>query len=292
MSEPNDDITNQPSETPRRREVTDQPQRGNDAYETDQTAPPPAKSKAWIFIVLGVGLAGLLLCCPVMGFLLLIPAVQKVREAAARAQSMNNCKQMCLAVNNIASNTSKGDIPPAYGPFPVGGPNQSFFTALLPYIAEQNLYNTWFAAQATTYSNPVKTYIAPGDPNNPGTSGLISYGSNATLLTVGGSPTLPGSFKGRTANIIVVFERTAKSGATWNSSNSYLIDSNGSSSPEFGSAASWSSYGTKATALTSAGCIVGFGDGSARVVTQSNANTGWAWAMDPNISSTQIPNGW
>ncbi len=91
--------------------------------------------------------------------------------------------------------------------------------------------------------------------------------------------------------VIVVFERTAKSGATWSNSNSYLIDKNGSSSPEFTGPNSWSSYGTTATALTSGGCVVGMGDGSARLVNQSNASAGWAWAMDPSINSGQ-PAGW
>jgi hypothetical protein len=284
MSEPNDDITDQPSEAPRRGDITNEVRGDDRDYEPDRP-PPPAKSKAWIFVVLGVAL---LLCVGGGGFLLLIMAVQKVREAAARAQSMNNCRQMCLAVNNIASNTATGDIPPSYGPFPAGGPNQSFFMNLLPYIGEQSLYNS----AGSMSSVPVKTYIAPADPYNPGTSGLISYGSNATLLTVGTTPKLPGSFKGKTANTIVVFERTAKSGATWSSTGSYLFDVAGNSSPEYGDPSSWATYGTRATALSSAGCIVGLGDGSSRIVTKGNASAGWSWAMDPNVGGPTPPPGW
>src|SRR5580658_9892506 len=70
---------------------------------------------------------------------LLIPAVQKVRESAQRTQSENNLKQIGLAVNNIASNDSTGDIPPAYGPWPAGGTvSQNFFESLLPYIEQGN----------------------------------------------------------------------------------------------------------------------------------------------------------
>jgi prepilin-type N-terminal cleavage/methylation domain-containing protein len=243
---------------------------------------------------------------------LLIPAVQKVREAAARTQSINNCKQMVLAVNNVSSNTGNGDIPPAYGPFPANGPAMSFFTALLPFIEQQNLYNNQGAG-----TSPVKTYIAPGDPNNPGTTGAISYASNGVLLnannvTATAPPRLPSSFFGRTSSTIVVAERTAKNWGTWRMTSTtganYLLEMNGTStattsipsggtastSPEFGAPATWQAKAgpyAKATALTSAGCIVGMGDGSARVVTSGNANAAWGWAINPQSTVAQ-PAGW
>ena len=156
---------------------------------------------------------------------LLIPAVQKVREAAARTQSINNCKQMVLGVNNIASNTTTGSIPPSYGPYPAGSTlgNQSFFVSLLPYIEQNNLYSALTTTGPAVSSSPVKTYIAPADPYNAGSNGLISYGSNATLLgfasTPTGTPTIqpqfPSSFFGRTSGVIVVFEPSAEDRAQW-----------------------------------------------------------------------------
>jgi len=232
---------------------------------------------------------------------LLIPAVQKVREAAARTQSINNCKQMGLAVHNVASYSTNGDIPPSVGRFPgtaQSGPVYSFFTHILPYIEQQNLYNNQIS------STPVKTYVAPSDPNNPGTNGTISYASNASLFTVNGSPRLPASFGGRTSGVIMVFERTGLSGATWQGTTtalpSWLPVGGGSGAtaaatiPDFNSPASWASsksYITRGTGLSSAGCIVGMGDGSARVVTSGAASAGWAWAIDPNNSNAQ-PSGW
>src|SRR6201997_1961213 len=82
---------------------------------------------------------------------LLLPAVQKVREAAARAQCSNNLKQMSLAIHNLAG-TYNGKLPPGIGSFPEqrngkrcndGTPATSFgglLFYLLPYIEQDNLF--------------------------------------------------------------------------------------------------------------------------------------------------------
>jgi prepilin-type N-terminal cleavage/methylation domain-containing protein len=258
---------------------------------------------------------------------LLIPAVQKVREAAARSQSINNCKQMCLAVNNMATNTTQGSIPPAYGPFPASATTQqTFFVSIMPYIEQNNLYQSVTGASPTNTGAVVKTYVAPADPNNPGTNSLISYGCNSNLLGYWTSsgltttpPSYPNSFGGRTSQIIIVFERTALTQATWYmasgqsqatpgsvpagvgsivpwlyETNSPTVPGGGSSSPQFTSPPAWSNRGDQygqATALTAAGCIVGLGDGSARVVNSTAANAAWSYAMMPN-DILPPPVGW
>jgi type II secretory pathway pseudopilin PulG len=65
---------------------------------------------------------------------LLLPAVQKVREAAARAQSQNNIKQLMLGAHNY--HDANNSFPP--------GVDDNHFSAvskLLPYIEQQNVYN-------------------------------------------------------------------------------------------------------------------------------------------------------
>jgi len=69
---------------------------------------------------------------------LLLPAVQKVREAAARAKCTNNLKQLSLACHNY--HDSLGSLPQLGTP--VGPWSGSWLMAILPYI-EQN--NTWQA---------------------------------------------------------------------------------------------------------------------------------------------------
>jgi prepilin-type N-terminal cleavage/methylation domain-containing protein len=209
---------------------------------------------------------------------LLIPAVQKVREAAARTQSMNNCSQMGKALHNSASVTPEGFVPPAQGSFN-GSASQSFFFSLLPYIEQGNL-------QAAGGNGPVKTYIAPADPNNPGGSNLISYGSNGLLLS--NRPRMPGSFGGRTSGVIVVFEKSPVAGSeTVTSANTNLTSA--TALPNFGPKSSWTS--STPHAFGGAGCIVMMGDGSARAVSQGSATAGWSWAFDPNNTGS-MPSGW
>src|SRR5438445_665957 len=73
---------------------------------------------------------------------LLLPAVQKVREASTRTKCMNNMKQLGLALHNY--HDSYGGIPQEGSTVGV-----SFYVRLLPYVEQANLYNQiWPAYQA------------------------------------------------------------------------------------------------------------------------------------------------
>src|SRR5881394_933854 len=67
---------------------------------------------------------------------LLLPAVQKVRGAAARAQCQNNLKQLILAAHN--RHDALGKLPP--GRDRSGTDAYSVHVYLLPYIEQDNVY--------------------------------------------------------------------------------------------------------------------------------------------------------
>jgi prepilin-type N-terminal cleavage/methylation domain-containing protein len=114
---------------------------------------------------------------------LLLPAVQKVREAAARIQSANNLKQMGLALHNM--NDSNGVLPPMVGYYPQangqatgvanspGNTDGHLFYWMLPYIEQGNVYNEIAIPNSLNGNNysswwcsyPIKTYISPADPS-------------------------------------------------------------------------------------------------------------------------------
>src|SRR5262249_43817984 len=71
---------------------------------------------------------------------LLLPAVQKVREAANRAKCMNNLKQVGLALHNYESTNRRL---PAAGIYPIGATSPdawSIHSHILPYIEQANLF--------------------------------------------------------------------------------------------------------------------------------------------------------
>src|SRR5262245_21386810 len=81
---------------------------------------------------------------------LLLPAVQKVREAAARSNCQNNLKQLGLALHNYEG--ARGTLPPA---FKGDGNPIAYFSSwsvlaeLTPYLEQTNVYNTMDLSRQT-----------------------------------------------------------------------------------------------------------------------------------------------
>jgi prepilin-type N-terminal cleavage/methylation domain-containing protein/prepilin-type processing-associated H-X9-DG protein len=123
---------------------------------------------------------------------LLLPAVQKVREAASRMKCSNNLKQLGLAVANYESTFKRyppGEINGNWGGNMASGYSVHVF--LLPYIEQDNLCRSmnmmmpWNdPSNATALATPVPIFECPSDYMNElpagwaGTNYRCNFGSN------------------------------------------------------------------------------------------------------------------
>jgi prepilin-type N-terminal cleavage/methylation domain-containing protein len=187
---------------------------------------------------------------------LLVPAVQKVREAAARIQSANNLKQIGIALHNC--NDTYGKLPTTRGSFPQIVPNSGNWGQQKPsQMGTMHYFITPFIEQDAVYSQTygdswrdtpnggradtvIKTFLSPSDPtiNANGLStdwsqirGQTSYNSNWHAFGGGwgedwqtaGKARIPTTFQDGTSNVIGFVERYARCGPGTNSNwNSYL----------------------------------------------------------------------
>ena len=259
---------------------------------------------------------------------LLLPAVQKVREAAARMQCTNNVKQLSLGTINCAD-SHNGLLPPSIGLYPnafpaSGNSDGGLFLHILPYIEQQNLYNSLYCQPEpndrnggqATYSQwlmpgnvRLKTLICPSDPtNNTNLGPRASYGVNGQVFRHNynwggvGLSRFPASISDGTSNTIFFTEKVAEcnSGAypdnywpDWGPilSSSDEGDPVGPTAPGpqimprmAGSAANCN--GGIASSFHTGGVVTGLGDGSVRFVPQGISTTTWWFALTPNGGET------
>jgi prepilin-type N-terminal cleavage/methylation domain-containing protein len=249
---------------------------------------------------------------------LLLPAVQKVRAAAARAQSMNNLKQIVLAVHSYQD--TNGHFPDSDGNIGGPKPNTSVHFFLLPYIEQAPLYNMgqsvgiWGTTTAAPSAQKVKTFISPRDTSNPGDTytesngnvwAISNYGWNEAVFThpyVAWNPryTLLSLTDG-TSNTVAFGEQYGLCGGShklW----AYYAPWNESWAAEFhppslssGTPLNWSPPATtpqnmptvancnprNLQAMDAGGCLVSMFDGSCRSVHTSVSGTTWYAAMWP-----------
>ncbi len=97
---------------------------------------------------------------------LLLPAVQKVRQAAYRTQAQNNLKQLGLAVQNAVDAFQK--TPGMYNNY--AGKDGTVFFALLPYVEQENLWNQ---GANVARSVPVSVLRHPADVTYSGAQGVF-----------------------------------------------------------------------------------------------------------------------
>jgi prepilin-type N-terminal cleavage/methylation domain-containing protein len=187
-------------------------------------------------------LVELLVVIAIIGILtsLLLPAVQKVREAAARIQDTNNLKQIVLAVHSC--NGVYKRLPPAYGNFPtpagaVGPPagtgTLQYF--LCPFLEQQGVYNMATVTSDNIMNVALPVFMSASDPTMPadgmitmmggmGNMGGSSYAANYLVFgsTPGGQATIPKTFPDGTSSTLLFGTNYTQCGMAqymWNMGN-------------------------------------------------------------------------
>jgi prepilin-type N-terminal cleavage/methylation domain-containing protein/prepilin-type processing-associated H-X9-DG protein len=178
--------------------------------------PAPRAAFTLIELLVVIAIIGVLIA-------LLLPAVQKVREAANRVKCANNLRQIGVGVINC--NFTYRRLPPVYGSFPAttsgsGFPAATLHFHLLQFIEQQNLYERGIAAGGPKHAGigdqTVPIFVCPSDgsPQTVPSGTTINYATanyqpsyDSFKKTNGGSMQIPADFPDGASNTVVFGER-------------------------------------------------------------------------------------
>jgi prepilin-type processing-associated H-X9-DG protein len=229
---------------------------------------------------------------------LLLPVVQKVREAAARISCDNNLKQITLATINCAD-TYNGKLPPAMGTYLNANSDGTLFFFILPFIEQDNLYQVagdgkgnFSPWTGSVYTATIRTYICPSDGSGgqqhlyDGWLSTSSYACNFLAFGTTGA-TFPASFTDGTSNTIMFAERYQMCNQTpcaW----AYSGESEWAPAFNYSSLAKFQAQpgqtlcnSALAQGIHPGGIQVAMADGSVRAVTNSITPQTWYCACTP-----------
>ena len=240
---------------------------------------------------------------------LLLPAVQKVREAAARMQSGNNLHQLAIATHSY--HDARGQLPPQWAR--QSNTIASLHYWILPYIEQDNIFKAGeaYTAANAQYGNywphntgviataVIKPYLAPLDISTPGNVvygywAISNYASNhavygAPNISWDGKRTMVGIGDG-TSNTVAFAEKYGTCGSNgslwahgdwnWPWMSVYAINADNNVPQSKPTVANC--IPSRPQAMSAGGCQVGMCDGSVRSVSSGVSQTTWINANYPN----------
>ena len=193
----------------------------------------------------------------------MLPAVSSARQAARRAQSTNNLKQIALAMHNYHS--AHQAFPPAYLADKEGKPLLSWRVAILPYIGDPGLYEQFRLDQPWDSDHNKKllakmpqVFLSPGS-RHAQAQGKTSYmtGRGETTVFTGAKGTKLAEIVDGTSKTIMAVEANDQAAVPWTKPDDFALDPRNPTSGLVG--------------LRNGGFIAAFCDGSVRFISKSVA---------------------
>jgi prepilin-type N-terminal cleavage/methylation domain-containing protein len=237
---------------------------------------------------------------------LLLPAVQRVREAAARTQTLNNLKNVALACHNFQSTYQR--LPPMYGTLSSGGgPEGTIHFHLLPALEQDNLYKQANGYGPNVWNAVVPSYTSPMDPTSTNGFGPSGWGAGnlaANFQVFGGGPTgwngglSLSRIQDGSSNTIFFATKYAQCGyggslwafGIWNWAYMPMFAYNSQDPPQTQPTVAQCNP-SLAQGYTASGAMVAMGDGSCRGISSGVRPLTWWYACTPNGGEV-LPSDW